>query len=784
MVQIRTTRFHALDTSLLQNAQLEGVVRPGVYKGYKIRPNAAESNKLDITHGNDGTSILVTTEGVKVEENTELFGAVAVQNADPNLTRIDLVVAEYQFSTDNDVDQAYKVIRGRYPSGPTVAATAPAVQNEFQVPLALVTVRPQLASGGTPQARVELTDVVHVREGIDARAPEDISSLMPVVAPSDARRIFVHEGILPSFDGTSTITFPGAHSELIDPTTLADGESRFYLFGLDDDSDVVLIGDADTVEGLPAFNRDVFPVCHVKGTKVPSTNAITFTELVDLRFPFARQLDPTDEEEPYKSTLADSVFDHLRTDLFRSLDGIELTSLGDPDPDNVEVELDRGTTSMNLKATATPTAEVTIVTKDMLRGTSISNVEHFMMVVDTNFDGLEVRFSTTSAFSGFVSARSRPNSIVRIPVGGGSQLYIQFIVPVSAFEAGTPKIFSYGCFMVLNENVVNANTVSDVGIDSLKNAVPNLIANGNFRHWSRDDVNGNPTDPDSQVEIAYPLDEDNPFAADGWQFTKLEAGFGSESGQIKRVGLSKDVLQAGLDNANDTALRWEGTGGAAGTLKTNTLEYRTKVAPGTQGRRVTFAMRYRVNSIAVISIGVALYERTPQGTLRLQGNVTQAGASVVQGDLSVISELAINERTFAIGFLVFFNQGTGTTTADIWNARAAIGEFRSLPYNEPVDATDILRKYYERGKAFISNNVVEGQQIGTGVQFGSRKVTGIGELEAQTVDQSDSNRSLNVNTPVYDVTADGIVVTAEAVSNGTAKIDVDFEAFLRYAEVL
>lgn len=777
MTELRTTKFHALDTSRLQNSQLAGVVRPGVYSGFKVRPNSAESWKLDITSGNDSSSILVTSEGVKIEITEDLYGVVAIQNADPNLTRIDMVVAEYQYSTSELVDTQFKVIRGTYPVSSSGTPSAPAVQNAYQVPLALITVRPR-SLGGSPRANVEITDVIHVHEAIDPQAPLNISSLMPIVAPADSRRIFVHAGILPSFDGTSKIDFEGGYSDIQSTDDLTEGDVRYYMFGVDDDGDVVVIDSAETVAELASFTRDIFPVCIVKGTV--QSDAVRFSNLTDLRFPFARHLDVSDEAGPYISSLADSVFNNLRVELFQNIAGIQEDTLSDED---VIMEIDRGTTSLNFSADSVPADEVMVVTKDMLRETAINSVEHFMMVVDANFEGLEMRFSTTSPYSGFVSARVKANSIVRIPVGGGSQLFVQFIIPVSAFEdVGTPKIYSYGCYMVLDENVVNSNTISDVGIDSLKNSVPNLIANGNFRHWSRDDVNGNPTDVDAQVEIGYALSEDTPFAADGWQFTQL--AFSSASGQIKRVGLSKDILQTGQDNVNDTALYWEGVGGSVGALGTNIMEYRVPVPPGSEGRRVTFSTRFSVSSISVLQVGIALYELTPQKTLRLQGSATVVAASVTSGDVSVISDLAINERTFAIGFLVYLNQGTGTTTAALWNARAAIGEFRSLPYNEAVNATDLLRKYYERGKAYISNNVVEGQEVGIGVQFGAKKFTGLGDLEAQTIPESDSNRSLNVNTPVYDVTPDGLVVTAQAVSSGVARIDVDFESFIRYVAVL
>lgn len=774
MSQTRTVHYHALDTSRLHNKQLAGVVRPGVYRGFKLRANAADTNRLDVTHGSDTSSVLVTAEGIRIEEDAEILGAVAIENADPNLARVDLVVAEYQFTTNNQVAMTYRALRGRYASA-GATPVPPAIETIYQIPLAQVTVRAQAAYGGSGRARLTTDDVVHAGRAVDVRAPLDVSSLMPIVEPSDRRRIFVHAGLLPSFDGTAKIDFGGGYSEVIDPATVTPNATRYYLFGVSDDKRVTLIGDAATEAELPAFTRDVFPVCSVKAKNID--DKILFLELTDLRFPFARQLSPVLEEEVYKSTLAGSVFKHLRVDLFRDLTGVAADSVSDP---TVTVTADRGTTALKFTAEAPPAADVTVATKNLLRDTAINNVEHFMIVADTDFEGLEIQFSTTGSYSGFVSARVRPNTIVRVPSGGAARLYLRFIVPTAAFTDGrTPQIFAYGCFMVVDESVLNANTLSDVGVVELKNAVPNLIANGNYRYWSRDDVNGNPTDPDGTATIAYPVSADSPFAADGWQF--VEFGFAAADGQVKRVGLSADVLGADIDNAADTALEWRGEGGAGAT---NVLEYRVPVPAGAIGRRFTFAVSYRANSIAAIGVGIALYERTAQKTLRLQGAVARAAAATATGELTVQSGSAAGESTYCIGLRVYLTQTAGESRVWLWNARAAVGEFRTLPYNEAANATDLLRKYYERGRIYAAQNAAEGDVVGASTQFGAKKHVGLGELTAQVVPFPDSNRSVNVADPSFEATAEGLVVTAPAVSAGAVRLDLDFEAFVRYATAL
>lgn len=775
MTQIRTTSFHSLDTSVNQNNQLRGVVRPGIYQGYKLRVNAAQGNYLDITHGSDPTSVLVTREGVRVEETTEVAGAFIIQNADPNLTRLDLAVAEYQFSTDSAVKQVYKVIRGQYPSTINGTPVTPAVQNVYQVPIACIKVVPQANSGSGSRAFIRTEDIVHLEPAALTRGPQDISSLLPIIESSDTRRIFIHAGSYPTFDGVGRIDFGGGHSTVISPTGLSENSFKYYMFGLSDAAEVVLIGSAASEAALPNYLQDVLPICTVKGTVTNSR--VVFSNLRDLRFPFTRQVLPQFEEESYKNLLSESVFDNVRVDTLRSTDGLVLDSLNNA---NVTVSLNRADTSVSFVNSSAISTAVTISTTDVMRDTIINNVQYFMVAVDSNIANLKIQFSTSGPYGGFPTYMVEPNTVVRIPSGGGSQLYIKFVIPPEAFGSIAPVIYSYGVFMNLNQDVLNAGTVSDVNIDALKFSVPNLISNGNFRYWSRDDINGNTPDADAQLDIDYAVTADSPFVADGWQFT--EWNFESNTGQVSRINLSD-----GVANSSDTALLWNGagTGGSTPSTSPNRLEYRIPVPPGTGGQRVTFSVDFNTSQAGILKIGVALYELAPEKKFRFQNaRPTYSAPTGLSGSETVISEIQVNERTVAVGFIVEFTQSTAATTVKLWKARAAFGEFRNLPYSEPQDATDVLRKYYERGRALVGSTVVEGDVLGTAVQFGAKKHTVLGSLEAQTISESDSNRSVNVNVLVYDVDTNGLAVTAEAISGGIAKIDADFEAFIRYAEVV
>ena len=777
MTQIRTTSFHSLDTSINQNNQLRGVVRPGVYQGYKLRVNAAQANYLDVTAGSNASSVLVTHEGVRIEETSEVAGAFVIQNADPNLTRIDLAVAEYQFSTNSAVNQTYKIIRGTYAASITADPPMPIRQSVYQVPLAYIYVRPQAATGLGSRAFVTTEDIIHVEPAGLTRGPQDISSLLPIIESSDTRRIFIHAGMYPTFDGASRIDFMGGYSDPLPTTGLTPNTSKYYLFGLSDEPAVVLIGSAQTEATLPTYVQDILPICSVKGTY--TNGRVVLSELRDLRFPFTRQTLPQFEEEAYKNLLSESVFDHVRVEPFRSLDTLVVDSLNNTD---VTITLNRADTSVAFTSSSSVTANVTVATTNLLASTAIGTVQYFMIAVDSNIANLGIQFSTSGPYSGFSSYTVRPNSIVRVPGGGATKLYVRFVIPFRAF-LNSPTLYSFGAFFNLNEDVLNSKTVSEVNLDALKYSIPNLIANGNFRFWSRDDINGNTPDVDTQVDISYPSSNDYPFAADGWQFTQW--GFDAHSAQISRVGLSKDVFETGVDNTSDTALFWEGAAAASPSTSPNRLEYRIPVPPGSNGQRITFSTSFKSNATGILQIGIALYELAPEKKLRYQNfGPSYASHSGTTGTSVVVSNTQVNEKTVAVGFIVEFSQRTAKTEVALWNAMAAVGEFRSLPYNEAQDATDILRKYYERGRVLVGTTVVEGDTLGTSVQFGAKKHTVLGPLEAQTISESDSNRSVNVGGLVYDVDANGLAVTAEAISGGIAKIDADFEAFIRYAEVV
>jgi hypothetical protein len=104
------------------------------------------------------------------------------------------VVAEYRWSPNSSIEQVYKVIRGRYPASPSDDPVKPSVQNQDQLPLAYIRVRPVTVIGGVRRVNISQTDILHVPKSSDLPA-DDVSALKPEIDPTNRLRIYVHPGV-------------------------------------------------------------------------------------------------------------------------------------------------------------------------------------------------------------------------------------------------------------------------------------------------------------------------------------------------------------------------------------------------------------------------------------------------------------------------------------------------------------------------------------------------------------------------------------------------------------
>jgi len=774
MTQTITTAFHALDTSALQNQRFVGIIDPGVYAGYRVRPNPGQTNLLDITRGGDGVSILATTEGVVIKESTDILAAVAVEPADAALTRIDLVVAEYQFSASSDVKQTYRVIKGRNQTNLSTAAVAPTTQSDFQIPLAYVTIRPQSAFAGSASAQVLATDVLHVPKARWLSSPVDVAALKPEIDPNDNRRLFVYAGVMANVDGTEIIRFDGGYTDILDANSFTANEERYYLVGVTDEGLVSFVGEAATKADLPDLSVDVLPVAIVLARKTDAS--VRLVELEDIRVPFARRLASRVEVDDYKDWLADSVFSSLHVIQFKDDELIELNTVElaeAEDSSDLTATIDSTDTSLKITWTgggSLPTETVAITTADLLSGSTITKVQHFCVSADTAFSGLRFQYSTSSPTAGFTSQTYRPGEIVRVPDSGAKKLYLRLRVPTGGFINKVAKLFSLGVLINLDGNVLNAATVGELGIESLRNsATRNLIANGNFYYWSRYTSGGSLPDLATQNDLSFVVSEvqDEPNLADGWQVTEFGPGVSGDT--VKRI------TRATTDNDASTALKLTTVEGDGQRL---IFEYRIPAAFELNGRSITFATNFETSAAAALGIGIAQYTRVG-GELALKNKV-ESFAQQTTGELYTTTDVTVGPDVDQIGLYYVLIGASATVTHTVWNARASVGSYTVLPFTKAPEGIATLRGYTERGRAYATQNATEGATLGLGQQLGTRKEATLGELVARTAQVAEANRSTNVGDISYVADSDSVLITAFAASSGLAVIDVDWEVFVRY----
>lgn len=773
MAQRITTRYHALDTSVLQNDQIRGVISPGIYSGYFVRVNAGASNYLDIISGADTSSVLITSEGIKIEETEPVLGAVLLDPADANLSRYDLIVAEFRYAAiDVGLEQTYKVVKGRNQASLSSEPVRPTVQNQYQVPLAYVKVRPRAQLSGTYPIQVLNTDIYHVARAKWTKGPEEISALRPEIAVSDNRRIYVYPGIMANSEGTRVVEFEGGYSAVLTDTSLIENAERFYLFGVSDQGEVAVFGSSNDESTLPEFDNDLFPVAIVRAKNI--NGSIRILSLKDIRFPFARRLPQANKTTAYQTMLSNSVFRYLRVERFDSDEFIRLSSASLNTAGTtayITASIDGFDNNLAIKwsgTTIVPSESIKITTEDMMAGGNMGVVKHFMLLADTSISGLKFVYSVSSPTAGFTTTPVSPGAIVRIPGVGATKLYIRFIIPAGAFTPdGLAKINSYGIFLGLSDAAMNAVSITELGIDAVKSSVPNLIANGDFYYWSVNTTLEALPDLSSKDEQFFRANADNPLLADGWQITNIGSAFKNEA--VSRI------IRSSAENAATTAMKLVTAGSSTGG--NITIEYRIPAASELVGKPITFSMGYLAETPSSLSIGIATYTRTSDGLE--QGDKTQTSAILNSGDL-IVTLTAVGENVDQISFFVTIAASSTEEEYTIFNARAAVGVFGFLNYSKVMAAPAILPQYYERGRAFLAQKTTTGAKLGISAQFGTPKSDELGELIARTVETSASDRSANITGLTYDTNKFGVILSSTAAGADEAVIDVDWEAYVRY----
>lgn len=763
MVQIVNTAFQSPDTSAGLNAKASGVISPGVYQGYRVVPNAGDGATLDIVHGHDATSVLVMPNGLRVEDTEPVKAAFKIDAADASFSRIDLAAVEL-VGVETPV---FRIVKGANQVDPTKEPVVPELP-EGWVELARISVKPLSVTGGLT-TKLTLDDIDPVPKASWSQLRTS-SSCKPEVSPTDHSRLYVYPGNFISVDGTSVISFSGGMSPEIPADTYADGEVRWVRAALTDEGTVVYIGSATTQAGLPDLSNDVFPLAEIKTRK--SFGSVVIDEVVDIRYFFDRKQAKSDETDVYRDLLASSVFSSMHVDTLVDASLVDLKSVAlDTSGPSTELSAALSTEDTSLTLTysgdlSVPAEDVTITTVDLLLGGSTPYVNQFMCSADTPFDGLRFRYSTSSASGGFSTNTYALGEIVRIPQGAATQLFIKWVFPRAAFQLlKVAKLYSYAVLFNIDAATLNSATIGDLGVPSLSSNTNNLLANGDFSLWSQYDSTGVAVDAQSLNVHTFAVGdlpgnsgstEEHVNTADGWQLTGTTSVTG---GQVSRVPMT-DISLGGV-GLELTALP------GAGSVH---LEQRIQQAGWLAGRTVTAAIEYRTGVAGAVGLGIAVYERTAAG-LVLKDKYEVIAPSV-EGTL-LVETLPLPAYTHELGVYVVYPDTGAAVTTRIWQARAAVGSFGSLPFAPGGDPAHL----YARGRC--AGAVSASGAPTTLVAAASLRKPMFGNIVVRAVT---GGTSLSSGVSDISLTHDNYSVLASAQTSGAggATLLVSWEVYVRY----
>lgn len=772
MTQRIITEYGALDTSRLQNDRFANVIAPGVYSGYHVRPSSSAPNRLDIITGDDGVSVLVTTQGIRIEESESIIGELVVASADNNLERYDLVIAEYRYTYNTLAEQTYKIIRGKNATG-LLEPEQPTVESVYQIPLAYVRIRPRSSFSGSYPAQILTTDILPVPKASLIPGVTGVAALKPIISPIDKRRLFIHAGTYTSSEGTQVISFLGGYTSVLEDSTMSDGDEKYVVFGLSDEADVQVLTSADTIEELEDLDNDLLPIARVKARKVNGT--IRLISLEDIRTLFPRRTNTVDKLITYHALLAGSVFKYMRVETFETDESILLDSamlIDSLETDELEATINGVDGTLTIEwtgATSIPTEDVIITTEDLMEGGNLGTIKHFMVAIDTTSSGITFQYSASSSGSGFLERQLNTGDVVRAVGTGARKLFLRFVIPASAFSTTTKqvKITSFCVLFEMTDSAFNSLSLNELGLLSFAKSIPNLIANGDFYRWSRNTSEGARADLTSKADLVFALNADNPVLADGWMVTNF--GLNTKGQTVSRV--IRDVTS----NAATTGIEITTSTDPAGAAMI--IEYRIPAAQELVGKPLTFAITYETGSASTLSIGIAQFANTSNGLSVVTKNQVHATTS---NDDILVNSSVISADTEQISFFISI-EATGAEIAHLlYNARAAVGNYNKLEFNKVVGAANVLRQYYERGRVFGAITGTPGTVVGAAAQFGTPKAVELGEIVVKLVDNAASNRSIGIGDITLDADADSVVATSSVTANGGATIDIDWEAYVAY----
>jgi len=780
VTQSKLFQFHSPETARKHNSKISKVADVGVYAGYFPRVNAGVPSKVDLLLGNDAQSELVTSEGVKIIEDVNLLAAVQCTAApSATLTRFDLIVGEYQFTNNTATSMIYKVVTGTFQASVNDPVPVPEVQNIYQVPIALVKIRP----GGS--IVLTQTDLFPLVRGQDLIAPSEVGSSKAVVDPTDTSRLFVYGGQFYSKDGTQLISFPGAYSEAITPVGM--GSTNYQYFLLNDGTEVVNGGTVSTYETNPPLVGESIPLVVVEVTNPAGTSLIS--RVRDLRSGLIRNSSESEEIDELKDMLGDSTFLNLIPTLFTDDGDIDLTTLADGGIGaGLSVYLDATDSSLTFEYDGSVAAgsDVTVATPDMLTGAGFSDFTDFALVARHDIDTtllaqvLQYDRSFTSAIAGF-SGTNRDLSknilstveVVRIAI---SAFHVKLVLPAGLFLFGTPatyKISSLGLMVNTDPETSQVGVVIEDSTEAFRQALKNAIVNP-FQIWSRPDSAGNFAEMDENTDFELPIsitadditNKVNQFGPDGWQAMWTTPAF-SGAPLVRRVPVGGSPSDVAV-----YALEVDLTADPGDVLP---LEFRIPWHEIARDKPYSFAVDVD-GPVGSVQISIIPYKKNFTGA----GNLTQEFAPVVTVNNVTSERLTLTsdgnwnttDDTYAIGFRINLIGQAVPATIRLTFPMATSGAFPTdLPFVRSNNILDQTAGYVERAQ--LSNFGYASDQMSVGfTQSQIRKHKSLGTLRVTAITATGLAPTLsNLSNSAY--TTEERTLTFTAVSGNAGPYIVD-----------
>lgn len=810
MTQSISWAFQDAVTAQQANRQAAAAVDPGVYLGFfPVVGSGTTRNRIDLTTGSDGVSVAITSEGVRVEENTDLTAVVQFVNPDALRERYDLVVLEYKYTTDRNIPANYRVIQGSFaPVGQRPVLPQP--QNAYQVPLCYVRIRPVAPVSGPTLVDLEQEDLLPVIRGQDVTHPRDMGALKPVIDPSEPtrRRLYVYPGSFPSSDRSTIVDFFGGYSKLVTDNSsvaaMTPGQTQYWVFGITDDGTVDLIEQVSAFSANPIEVESSLPLCVAEIRNVGGV--ISIYRLRDIRQFVVRLGTGSDETDQWRDMFAATIFEDMVFDGMSSLDRVWQNSLTDtgtaPNTSGLSISLDQAQSALVLRCdgVSVPSGDVTLVIGDLLASAGFSSVREFVVmalhdVPGQGSAGLQYRYSFSGPSGGFlpdaaVNALPLDNNvdspIIATP-GNPTNLFVKLVFPVSLFPSGSVveyRIFSIGVLANIDRAVASAEIVLNDALTTFENSIRNVIAN-DFSYWSypNDAAFVDPSDPASSAFSMVISGDSGDISAgrkqhgpDGWQAVWQSAG------AIPSVTLTRYQRSAGSDRR--FALRAQISSIAAVNAGELLLEYRVPASLFRVGDPVSFAVTTEVNTPGVAGISIRLYNRNTQNQLKI---VTESPAvyapSGVKRLVSTTGGHKIDTSHVAVGFVLRLRQSASLAVDVKWSdPTGCAGEFSTvLPFSPPQDPLSVLQHYVSIHRLVQKGHTTEPSVVGMTTPI-TPKYRTLGSPRASLVALPGSQNSANVsglNTSI-DSHGQSLAVEGTTVQNGPYTIDAQVVADVIY----